>query len=130
MKNPSERFLETAADIEDPDSGRARPKLVVAGCLPVRYAGQLENELPEVDLWLPPEAYPTWPEAVAALLELSKTPKKTSAVRPLSTPPGYAYLKICEGCDPCLPLLHHFPPSGVPCEALPCRNSYGKHPDS
>ncbi len=90
-------ILETAADLADPDSGRQRPKLVVAGCLPARYSQELDEAMPEVDLWLPPDSYDTWPQAFAHIL--GAAPDAKPPVRAISTPPGYAYLKIGEGCN-------------------------------
>lgn len=90
-------ILETAADLAENDG--TRPKLVVAGCLPARYLAELQEELPEVDLWITPQTYDTWPQAVSALLDAPAPARRQPAVRISSTPPGYAYLKICEGCD-------------------------------
>jgi len=55
-------------------------KIIVYGCLPSRYGGQLQKELPEVD-------------AFVGRISLNHIR------HPFSLTPGhYAYLKICEGC--------------------------------
>ncbi len=90
-------ILEAVADIAETTS--ARPKLVVAGCLPGRYQDEIEREIPEVDLWISPEAYDNWPQEIASLLDIPASDCPAPRMRTSSTPPGYAYLKICEGCD-------------------------------
>lgn len=95
--------------------------LVVAGCLPLRYGGAVGESMPEVDLFVGPDAIGELPEHVIALLSVreeadhgdiscdpltlgpSVAPPSDKAViagpviRTLSTP-GYAYLRIAEGC--------------------------------
>ncbi len=80
--------------------------LVVTGCLPQRYAAELEKELPEVDLFLGTGDYPR----IAQLLNERRATKKTFVSEPLyihtekdprvhSGPFYTAYLKISEGCN-------------------------------
>ena len=96
--------------------------LVVAGCLPLRYGEPLGESMPEVDLFVRPDAIPELPECVIAGLERPQGPAPAAnrpgatrdsgvaahpsadggcvsrpAMRTLSTP-GYAYLRIAEGC--------------------------------
>jgi len=86
-------------------------RLVVTGCLPQRYGGELLKELPEVDLFLGTGEL----HQIADLLEKSvkgelfqkqvvgpptylydhKTP------RIFTTTPGSVYIKIAEGCSNC-----------------------------
>lgn len=75
-----------------------RPLLAVAGCLVSRYGqADLAADLPEVDLWLSTRELETWPGLVGAALGR----KNLDALGPrrLSTGPGYAYLKVSEGCS-------------------------------
>jgi tRNA-2-methylthio-N6-dimethylallyladenosine synthase/ribosomal protein S12 methylthiotransferase len=72
-----------------------RPLLVVAGCLVSRYGEDLKAGLPEVDLWLSTHELPHWPSRIALAMNRAATPRPT---RIFSGPPGYAYLKISEGC--------------------------------
>ncbi|MBN2398117.1 MAG: 30S ribosomal protein S12 methylthiotransferase RimO [Deltaproteobacteria bacterium] len=85
-------------------------RLVVAGCLPQRYGSLLEEEIPEVDLFLGTGEIP---RIVAHIVSLDNkagpghrsfigTPNflmDSSHRRLLATPPHTAYLKIAEGCD-------------------------------
>ncbi len=83
--------------------GRCR-FFVVSGCLPQRYGKVLEEELPEVDLFVGTGAFQNLPKL------LSQKPKRKSFLpkstflynertpRILSTPSSTAYLKIAEGC--------------------------------
>lgn len=92
-------ILEAAGAMAGAAEGK-RPLLAVAGCLVSRYPDQLAPELPEVDLWLPLDAMDRWPLLVAqALGRPLGTAPSGAAPRLRSTPPGYAYLKISEGCD-------------------------------
>ncbi len=87
-------ILETAEVLADL---RPKPLLVVAGCLPARYGAEVRRDLPEVDAWIEPDEPALWPELLARTLGLEE--RSGPAVRALSTPPGYAYLKIAEGCN-------------------------------
>jgi tRNA-2-methylthio-N6-dimethylallyladenosine synthase/ribosomal protein S12 methylthiotransferase len=78
-----------------------RPLVVAAGCLVSRYGQEtLAAELPEVDLWLALDGMAQWPELVlSALAERGDEARAPVAVpRRATTPAGYAYLKIAEGC--------------------------------
>lgn len=72
-------------------------KIVVMGCLPVRYLDELRAELPEVDRWY---GKFDWKEFISDLPDLTQ-----SAVKPefweriLTTPSHSSYIKISEGCD-------------------------------
>lgn len=69
-------------------------KLFVTGCLSQRYAGQLEEEIHDVDGFYGTEDVP------AILRDLGFDPKlDLIGERFLTTPSHYAYLKIAEGCD-------------------------------
>ncbi|SDK55582.1 ribosomal protein S12 methylthiotransferase [Maridesulfovibrio ferrireducens] len=72
-----------------------KPILAVAGCLVSRY-GKLEEEMPEVDLWLSTFDLDTWPALAAKALK-RELPQEHQ--RALSTGPAFAYLKISEGCS-------------------------------
>jgi tRNA-2-methylthio-N6-dimethylallyladenosine synthase/ribosomal protein S12 methylthiotransferase len=99
-------ILECAGDAAP---GDRRPLLAAAGCMVTRFAGQLEDGLPEVDLWLPLNAKQRWPGLILnALAErgvyrgkpdaATDNGENASTSRLLSTGPSYAYLKISEGC--------------------------------
>jgi ribosomal protein S12 methylthiotransferase len=93
-----EESVRTILQVVDQVSGiNPRPLVTVTGCLVARYGQELVGEMPEIDLWLPMENQGRWPELLAA--RLGGQPGEPSGERLLSTPPGYAYLKVAEGCD-------------------------------
>jgi tRNA-2-methylthio-N6-dimethylallyladenosine synthase/ribosomal protein S12 methylthiotransferase len=86
-------ILETAESIADLSP---KPLLVVTGCLVMRYEQELRRELPEVDLFLTIPDQDQLPARLAMALNRKFSSRTGRAV---STSPGYAYLKISEGCD-------------------------------
>jgi len=83
-------------------------KIVVTGCLPMRYPEIADNNLlPEVSAFLDNQHYTTIVETVYNILEGSKEVRRNTEVKPvatspdriLTTPMHYAYLKIAEGCN-------------------------------
>ena len=79
-------------------------KLIVTGCLSQRYADELSEELPEVDVFLGVSSYSKINEAINMALEGKKcfcTDRIDEELveRVLTTPPHIAYVKIAEGCD-------------------------------
>ncbi len=81
-------------------------KLLVTGCLSQRYRKEILKELPEVDGVLGTGSYDEIVPAVAAALR-GETPQCFGDIsapvseeeREVTTGPGWAYLKIAEGCD-------------------------------
>jgi len=97
-----EESIDTILDLREENPGAF---MVVAGCLPMRYGDSLKEPLPEVNLFLGPEQVGRLPELLeAARRGVSHTPggvpldDRAPAPRVLTTP-GYAYLKIAEGCS-------------------------------
>ena len=86
--------------------GDGLERLVVAGCMVNRYAEQLAREIPEIDVFLGLDDL----REVGDLVHLgaaAPSPSRSEMVfdesdaRRLTTP-GYAYLKVAEGCNnPC-----------------------------
>ena len=80
-------------------------KLVVSGCLSERYADELYEEMPEVDLFIGVNEYEKLPELLHGLDE--RTVAKTGCApevvakmpRKLEDNPYTATLKIAEGCN-------------------------------
>ncbi|MEK6776997.1 MAG: 30S ribosomal protein S12 methylthiotransferase RimO [bacterium] len=79
--------------------------LVVTGCLAQRYAGELQNEIPEVDLFLPLQEEKNIVEVVDRILSEKKSLLAEASQtahppqRTILTPFYTAYLKISEGCS-------------------------------
>lgn len=90
-----EESVDTILDIsaEYPDAS-----LVVAGCLPLRYKEDLKASLPEVSLFVTPDRIADLPgllgQGPPALVPVAGAPDSSRTL----TTPGYAYLKIAEGC--------------------------------
>ena len=96
------------ADLKNPEIGNCKA-LVMSGCMAQRYHGELEKEMPEVDMFIGTGEY----QKIVPLLkafEEGKLEKKSFVEIPkyihtefdprLNTSPGYmAWLKISEGCN-------------------------------
>ena len=84
-------------------TGRLK-RLVVTGCLPQRYQGDILREMPEIDAVL---GVGSFPDIVAALESperhfvrfLDKNAPLPELDRTVTTGPGWAYIKIADGCD-------------------------------
>ena len=79
-----------------------RKKIVVTGCFVERYRDSLEKKFPQIDVWLGVNDFDKIVQAVEG--KSFKKSKKCflyshTSPRRLSTPPGWAYLKISEGCS-------------------------------
>ncbi len=83
-------------------------RLVVTGCMPQKWLGEMRKDLPEVDIFLGIDQYPN----IAQHIENSFAEKKTKIIktgttetipyvkgRMVTTPLHYAYLKVADGCD-------------------------------
>ncbi|HAW71133.1 MAG TPA: 30S ribosomal protein S12 methylthiotransferase RimO [Firmicutes bacterium] len=87
------------------DRGRCRV-LAVAGCLSRRYADELTQEIPEIDVLVGVAEYPLLPDLVKKALNGGKHSLvqqcgfiyNENMPRVLATPPFMAYVKIAEGC--------------------------------
>ena len=72
-------------------------RIFVAGCLSQRYKNDLQQEIPEVDVFFGTEDYEKIVKELGGELK-----KNLLGERIVSTPSHTAYLKISEGCDhPC-----------------------------
>lgn len=81
-------------------------KIIVTGCLTERYRGEVAQELPEVDAILGVGSFGDIVPAVDAALNdehvslfASNSAPVDEIPRVVSTGPGWAYLRIAEGCD-------------------------------
>ncbi len=81
-------------------------KILVTGCMPQRYQGDVLSELPEVDGILGTGSYGDIVSAIEAVLAGERVERFGDIHAPvdefgrvLTTPPWYAYLRIAEGCD-------------------------------
>jgi len=84
--------------INEAKQAEPRPVIAVTGCMVSRYGQKdLAADLPEVDLWLSTRELDRWPALVGAAL--GRKNLDDMGPRRLSTAPGFAYLKISEGCS-------------------------------
>ena len=79
-------------------------RLVVTGCLPERYQGDILKELPEIDAVLGTGSFPDIVEALESdethfARFLDKNAPLPELDRAISTGPAWAYLKVADGCD-------------------------------
>ncbi|MGI5936779.1 MAG: 30S ribosomal protein S12 methylthiotransferase RimO, partial [Oscillospiraceae bacterium] len=89
-------------------AGKLR-KIIVAGCLAQRYKEEILAELPEVDALVGVGSYGEIVQVLEEAMAGEGTPcrfgDKSAPVdeldRIVSTGPGWAYIKIAEGCDNC-----------------------------
>ncbi len=97
--------INTILDTADYKSGRLK-HIIVSGCLPQRYSGDILSEFPEVDIVLGTSHYKDITEAVDSLLQDKFNNEYVSEAggidhllsdREVSTK-SYAWLKIGEGC--------------------------------
>lgn len=107
-KSEAIRSILDAADYKaDGENHGKLEHIIVSGCLPQRYSGDILKELPEVDIVLGTAHYKDICEAIDSLYEGSSYKKEyvddiggldhMVEDRELSTS-GYAWLKIGEGC--------------------------------
>lgn len=82
-------------------------RLIVTGCMPQKWSGQMREDFPEVDIFLGIDQYQDIVKIIEASYEKNKKIVKVSdqtAIpfvenRMVTTPVHYAYLKIADGCE-------------------------------
>lgn len=104
-------FIESAVDesidtILDYREMNSRAVLAVVGCLPSRYGDDLKESLPEVDIFLTPPEVSRLPDLLHSIDRFAAAKNAVTApcsfaeaTQRILTTPGYAYLKIAEGCS-------------------------------
>ena len=116
-KNESvDAILAAAALKAESEERGAKKKIIVTGCLAQRYAEDLAEEMPEVDVVMGFEEYKNLPGVVGDALGVAldaaaparpgrvrvgtaSPPFRPEALRKRLTPQHYAYLRVAEGCD-------------------------------
>lgn len=83
-------------------------KIIVAGCLAQRYCEEIKEEFPEVDGLVGSGSFDEIVKALDDVMEGKKAclfgdinSPVSESDRIISTGPGWAYVKIAEGCDNC-----------------------------
>lgn len=105
LASAREEAIETVLECAAYKTDGALEKLVVTGCLPEKFIGELYEPLSEADVFLGINDYD---ELFRALERSYETGERQNAVqsgvdtfvteRVLTTDPHYAYLKIADGC--------------------------------
>lgn len=75
--------------------------LIVMGCLVQRYKEELEQAIPEVDLWIKYDSYNTIWDQIEEVIKPEITKKKELDFldRTITTGENFTYLRIAEGCS-------------------------------
>lgn len=105
IENAKKESIDTILEMVNLKESGLLEKVVVTGCLSQRYAGDLENELPEVDAFLGTKTFTEINRALRGELDtrsyiqpgsflMSNESARTNTIRG-----GTAYLKIAEGCS-------------------------------
>ena len=98
-----ESVNETLAAAEYKKNGSAE-KVIVTGCLPQKYVGELWKDLPEADAFLGVSDYGRINEVIDEIYGEKRvnavgTPCHENTTARVPTTDGYAYLKIADGCS-------------------------------
>lgn len=101
-----EESIQTILEVSEHKTKNKNQKLVVAGCLTQRYKSQLTKGLPEVDLFIGTDMFPSLPELLRQPDPREKMhAKRTNYLYDGELPrlntlnPYSAYLKVAEGCQ-------------------------------
>ena len=109
IKNARNESMDTINEMSEyrrnPDARCQR--LIVTGCMPQKWSGQMREDFPEVDIILGIDQYPDIVKIIEKSFEKSKKIVKIgeqAAIpfikdRMVTTPLHYAYLKIADGCE-------------------------------
>lgn len=104
-------FIEAAVEesintILDYSADNPDALLVAAGCLPLRYKSEASESLPEVDFFVEPKDIGKLPEILDDNTRMDEKPGECSVNDEgsgvqgrLLTTPGYAYLRVSDGCN-------------------------------
>jgi len=98
IESAKSEAIETILDVAEYKKNKLRV-LIVMGCLSERYKDSLEQEMPEVDCFIPVRQYADLGLILSKALgvRIPNTYGKTPRV--LSDKPWMAYLRIADGCD-------------------------------
>lgn len=90
-----EESINTILEVAERKKAGRVGKIVVFGCLSQRYASELPDLIPEVDLWLGARDN----DEVVGALGVTPMPERGQSRFVTEGNGSYAYLKISEGCD-------------------------------
>lgn len=93
-----EESIQTILDAVERKKSSQVDSIVVFGCLSQRYMSELPREIPEVDAWFGARDLEPVADYLMKAFGIERGKRRTGEWRKTS-PSGYAYLKISEGCD-------------------------------
>lgn len=74
-------------------------RVIVYGCLVQRHRQELQNLIPEVDLFIPVLPVEKLTKEILLHFPPGRMPHGETVLRASFTPPSYTYIKIADGCD-------------------------------
>ncbi|NLX82220.1 MAG: 30S ribosomal protein S12 methylthiotransferase RimO [Clostridiales bacterium] len=105
INSAKEESIDTILEMAEYKKDGVCQVLCVTGCLSQRYANELAEQIPEIDVMIGVSQYPQLASLINRALagkrtsDVSRGPDFTGCGRVLTTPPYTAYVRISEGCD-------------------------------
>lgn len=105
LNDSRKEAIETIIDCADEKARGCLEKLVVTGCLPQKFIGDIYSQLTEADVFLGTYDYDVFFEALERAYEegrcsmVGQGKNPFTCERVVTTPLHYAYLKIADGCN-------------------------------
>ncbi len=105
LESSRKEAIEAALDANRMRTEGKLEKLILTGCLPQKFIGEIFDEFTEIDAFLGTEDYEFLPEAIERAYNgervnfVGKGKGTKIRERVVTTPPHYAYLRIADGCD-------------------------------
>lgn len=105
LESSRKEAIDTVLECNEYRENGVLEKIVLTGCLPQKFIGELFDDFTEVDVFLGINDYELLPEAIERAYNGERVnlvgAKKTFEThkRVVTTPLHYAYLKIADGCN-------------------------------
>lgn len=105
LNDSRKEAIETIIDCADEKARGCLEKLVVTGCLPQKFIGDIYSQLTEADVFLGTYDYDVFFDALEKAYEdgrcsmVGQGKNPFTCERVVTTPLHYAYLKIADGCN-------------------------------
>lgn len=105
LESSRKEAIDTVLECNEYRENGVLEKIVLTGCLPQKFIGELFDDFTEVDVFLGINDYELLPEAIERAYNGERVnlvgTKKTFEThkRVVTTPLHYAYLKIADGCN-------------------------------
>lgn len=105
LESSRKEAIDTVMECNEYRKNGRLEKLIMSGCMPQRFIGEMFDELTEVDGFIGTFDYDLFNETVEECYKgkrvnnVGKGIMKAASKRFLTTPAHYAYLKIADGCN-------------------------------